>query len=853
MPAREVTRALKDKSISLDRNQIQISSSKILQSLMELKMASDKPDEAAPSKTYFPRISTACNFAQFLCEYRRGQDGEENEDPAESTEEKGAHSEAEIQKMLALLIKSLGAVLSSFHNPSPDAEEDDFFTADAETAFDARQVKVFGFGCLLHLSHYVQEQPTLLPVVWKNLGVLAESMDSLPTELWISAFNALTDILTEGVNGLLEYLCHRASELTASGQSPPLPGRQLKLFSYVLGRIVYFSKVPVCADGLVRTSTLTLLVSRLAVLLGLTCATDEDDSTSHQKKDVGDFFGSLSEKTRRTVGALLKMGKPVTENTQVNPAVHAISLCDKDTIAKSCEDGFSRRTFRAASYGKVLLQLQILTELPSIDAQNLGEGGREGLLQTCEDLIFVSLPRALCKIDSGGPSFQDLVSKTVAGVADAFALIGHANAVSSDDAANAQQRFYFLLISWIHQCAGSRCHPISREVLHTSIRGFIAAGDDHGDFLGLVIELLFDPRTDGFLRRSLVPFALQVLPALPATAKQKWGCVMGECVNDIFSSKQTTSRKRKRDDQMTLRPQDVAIVHPMIKLTEAIALATANDHAGSMRTSVEALIATDFNQLLRHADDFVDLAMTRQEYGKAIESLGSGIVQALHNACLSENDSFSNEAIHSIARFLDVCTSDRSTALLSTKATGILAAVGGVLPQNLSRSILEQLGQIFRRNLDKDVWPLRALTISSFVLFAPKVPSGLKDALPPCLPKHLQKIFHSRLRGSRLIGEDTRRELTERHQEDMSTLVRQSREQGSVFPSRTSMRLVEGSYLLQMPSQDGRHAIVVFPPRAEALEDIEMMLSGHEDERPTVYRIRKVVCTGNGCKLSLSA
>jgi hypothetical protein len=57
-----------------------------------------------------------------------------------------------------------------------------------------------------------------------------------------------------------------------------------------------------------------------------------------------------------------------------------------------------------------------------------------------------------------------------------------------------------------------------------------------------------------------------------------------------------------------------------------------------------------------------------------------------------------------------------------------------------------------------------------------------------------------------------------------------------------------------MPTQDGRQAIVIFPPGQDSLEDISFMLGMDEDDdkRPLVQALHKTVVSEDGtCKLLL--
>ena len=58
------------------------------------------------------------------------------------------------------------------------------------------------------------------------------------------------------------------------------------------------------------------------------------------------------------------------------------------------------------------------------------------------------------------------------------------------------------------------------------------------------------------------------------------------------------------------------------------------------------------------------------------------------------------------------------------------------------------------------------------------------------------------------------------------------------------MNIEPGSHFLEMPTQGGRHAIVIFPPGQQSLTDIKYMM-GDEDHGETRNLVR-VIGSGSG-------
>lgn len=73
--------------------------------------------------------------------------------------------------------------------------------------------------------------------------------------------------------------------------------------------------------------------------------------------------------------------------------------------------------------------------------------------------------------------------------------------------------------------------------------------------------------------------------------------------------------------------------------------------------------------------------------------------------------------------------------------------------------------------------------------------------------------------------------------------------QESLYVAASNDTIVEGSYVLTMPTKDGRSAQVIFAPGEESLEDIKYMLGDVEDiEIRTLQRVR-LIGKGEGCRL----
>ena len=77
----------------------------------------------------------------------------------------------------------------------------------------------------------------------------------------------------------------------------------------------------------------------------------------------------------------------------------------------------------------------------------------------------------------------------------------------------------------------------------------------------------------------------------------------------------------------------------------------------------------------------------------------------------------------------------------------------------------------------------------------------------------------------------------------------------SIFPSMASFQLDPGSYFIQMPTQEGRHALVIFPPGPQSLQDIRHMYELQDEENlPQIQSLKRTIVAGDGecrCLLKL--
>jgi hypothetical protein len=248
---------------------------------------------------------------------------------------------------------------------------------------------------------------------------------------------------------------------------------------------------------------------------------------------------------------------------------------------------------------------------------------------------------------------------------------------------------------------------------------------------------------------------------------------------------------------------------------------------------------------------------------------GVNLLLVVHDRCQRErNPDVRAELLSTLSQLLWVCTNDAclrsmaqtpSTAALVLEAVNVLSVSSMLLESDTHQGILESLAGSFHRLLSSDAWPVRHFAMTSLVHFASTIPAIHKTLLPLCVPPPMQKLLQCRLQGTVMFGENpsTPQWRLELRQCDALAYLVPTFTSKATFPRSTSLTISIGSYMMTMPTQEGRRAIVIFPPGDESLEDINFMLAMDENDNDANHLVRTVarVCTDSGgqCKLVLQA
>jgi hypothetical protein len=162
---------------------------------------------------------------------------------------------------------------------------------------------------------------------------------------------------------------------------------------------------------------------------------------------------------------------------------------------------------------------------------------------------------------------------------------------------------------------------------------------------------------------------------------------------------------------------------------------------------------------------------------------------------------------------------------------------------------LQEVKRGFVKLLSVNDWPLVSYGISSLCTFGTTLNVAHQHILRPCLPDSCLTLFQCRV--SKKPWEDKKQRDDHVEKNDISIALRIGHhlsqlgvsriipDQDIFFPSPALISIDPGSYVLEMTTQEGRTAMVFFPPGPQSLQDIEYMLGGTE-EPPSIQTLMRV-------------
>ncbi len=641
-----------------------------------------------------------------------------------------------------------------------------------------QQLALFAIGSLLRVNHYVTRKPFLLSPVWKGISDLAKVLGSLPPEMSQMATKYLLDHINDGFMSL-----------------PTAPD---------VVKQIFFIKV------------LTFLVGRLSVLL--TIGSDLHESLSHRflktiyvlrglkmaliemgDKALQQGVDQVSTKTEKCMSTWLTRRQ---QDSSVSVLELLMETSTRD-IHKSLDLAFVQ--------GRSLTILQVVERVIANDSQRTPQE-LEHMLALMEELVFDLLPREWSAASS---DFQNLLLQSTTTVVDAL--------IVCDQSLHLERTsFHFLLIRWLSL---RDVHPFTREMVTFIIHLFTiehCGYEQSNSFLSLLVMLSTDGRTSTELRTGISNCLSRLLQS---QIRDNVKSLLVVARNSVLDS---THRKRKRSKHQrhqTLQLRDVAALTRLV--------VTLPDNNAQLPVG-----KNQFHQLVIKASmvtnglhSLIDLFLERDNQvglrGRRFADLGVLILRRIRVSLEKENRLTTAEVVR-LCRVIELCESLATEWIspLEIERIRVLGVIGQAITEDTPSAQLQKLAKSFYSLLGETNWLISAYAMTSFVRFASTVPAVHKRILAECVPPKAQALFKQRLSGQiQPAGLDDTCLLRARC---ATRLISQRHRTKCILTKPNKISVALGSFVISMPTQEGRNALVVFPPGDDSVRDIEYFRNGEE-------------------------
>lgn len=877
LPCQAVKKALETQNI--EPQDLTFANAAITSRLTELKM---RPTEAA-SIHYISSLATVIRFIHVLFEYKAGlNENMSNQSPPPN--------EPEVKKMFVHIVHALVGLITYFlEQRRPTANDNSVsdvncpLNTDITGVFDADQVAYFVFGSLLRVDRYVKHRPAFLLPLWKPLDDIARAT-TLPVSLVNESINLLLDYLKSGTEVALTTC---ADVLAYQPSNPQQSAMHTKILGFLVGRLSTYLNLKVArAEDSDLTPTLHKVFSLLCLLRGMALMTEAGftDETRGKSTAFLKLYRQLASKVERCVMDAICLAEDETEESFVASTL-LLTLLDAPalTLQVADDDHECNLALQTFALGKSALLTQVLVKSSATDTgeepKPWSEQDAESVIRTCQALIFDTLPCChatlvwkTCTVT------QEFLGLAVQSIARAMLICETTTPSIASNAEPGRGRFHRLLVNWLVPNQG-RQHPLSTELALTVVQLHILSLDRLGlghdaatPLLALCTKLLIQEKTSPSLRSALASLLVRLHGSTELSDS-----VDKLLAPEIVRLERTVrpaagSKKRKRSEK---RPEYTAddllcltkvfsLSKTPVELPEALLDAMPHDRP-SRRHLLYALFQSSLQlkpslriKVMTRCQRLWNAQRNRQPPIASSTELARLTVSLLRRA--ASKDTITSEEVSSLLQFF-ICLVNAGL-LVPGANLGVVHAmidalgqVGRQMQPCCQQPVLQELVGSFRCLIACEFWPIRAHAMSALVVFASTIPATLKNVLPQCLPPQRQTLFTCRLQGC--LDKNSKPSDPDVVQIRFAAfLLNASFARPTlmkVFPVSTTYTLALGSYFMSMPTQDGRKALVIFPPGSQSLIDIDYMM-GTEDEndRPTVQTLRSVSVFPNGtCKLHL--
>lgn len=453
------------------------------------------------------------------------------------------------------------------------------------------------------------------------------------------------------------------------------------------------------------------------------------------------------------------------------------------------------------------------------------------------------------------------------------------------------EKFHHWLLSWLTQKPGDSSsfgpggHPLSYElalsILHLYASGLGSPGKQRA-FVKLAVMALFHPRTEAEFRRRVGCLLIRLSGGGRSAGDETAGLVSelaGPCIRNLARSlygEGGSNKKRKRSRAPPrLSPMDLEILLSVVSKLElddamlsdarlvggeieptfmngptkaaglqfaalraALATAASNRQCKSTTTRPHSCLLSYLA-----AGKGMDRSTTTPATQKYLLAFGVSVCEWIRTRCdRSKGGVIENPIMDEMCQILcQVLQSDRQG--LTLEAIGALLSgiqALGTISRCISASIpkesLKGIARAFHELLSSREWTIRSACLSSMVQFAQTIDAVHRHILPTCVPESCRLRLSSRVKKKLIVSHE---DLKKARSTCSAALARRypksssARFLFSTSTSRSTTLIAAGSFFTTMPTQDGRQAIVIFPPCPESLKDIRFMLGISDEEEGT--------------------
>jgi hypothetical protein len=861
------------------------------------------------------RMATICRFLQLLLEFKEPADDDTSDTRAEMVVP-SLTGDVQICQMVVQIIRQVSSVLCealALSTPAFSASRDSAVTmayelyraADCRDGLDVRLVAVMAFGALHRLNMYCTSRPFLLSVVWKSLGEIADPLPAPPppstagdTSVRLLPPPLPSAVVQPAVVSLLEHVSNGTQSLirtcTSVLSSPKRDDTNaasvefneqafaFKVLGFLLARLTVFFKL---LEGDDSRSVLTSTVRALATLQGVSCLLESFATTRTDDAAVVNLqsYRNMTTKVERAIAAWIGTDQEALSNlTEMIESARNSELDSSEQSRSRCEAHGEVAT--ASIYiGKVLFLTTVLhCAMSNTGSVWSNHQWSESLLLAVEELLLRSLPMALESMDSvqSAPhGSAQLLRHSLQSISDVLLQI-ELEINTSVESLPWMRRFHSLLLHWLG--LGSGTHPLARDIVLEVIVRHVSHRKDFNNatyvlpLLTLITQIFLDERTAFQLRASAAAMLLRLLSETPIkkTLRKLLIGHLGSIGIPPPTSKRGAAAGSNRvwDDEAM---RSLLSVLCKIKIeVDCEFLDWANQLEPFPHPSVQSSTIRIATSNYSSKENFVRMLKNflkawNTSHFSRLSQLAFAVLLRIRMACTDSKQDLSDEEVVNMVRVVAACADQRtmdaaavSNALLLPvfEAIRTLGAIGILLTASTPRPTVNQLVGCFNWSLSSKHWALREHAMTSLVKFASTVPSNHKDLLPLCLPKGMQKCLQGRLQGF-VCGEVSNLPMLRAKCRDaLLTIPAPRRGSGrSAFRvQHASLTVATGSFVMSMPTQHGRRAIVIFPPGEDSLSDIQHMMGTNGDDQgsderwPDIQTLRHVsALPDGGCKMQL--